>query len=80
MLIELLTAPVSAADESALVAVFTDAVHSGASIGYLAPLPERDARAYWSKVLADLPGGMRALLVARETSGGPIIGLSLIHI
>lgn len=74
MLIETLATPVSVADESALIAVFTDAVHAGASIGYLAPLPESEARGYWAKIFADLPGGMRVLFVARETPGGPIVG------
>jgi acetyltransferase len=57
-----------------LIHLLTACVHGGASIGFLAPLDEREAAAYWKKVVSDLPSGYRLILVARERSGGPIIG------
>lgn len=51
-----------------LAAILQDAVHDGASVGYLAPLSDADARAYWSSVVAALDGSYRILLVA-ETDG-----------
>lgn len=74
ILIEPLTTP-SATDRAALVALLTACVHAGASIGFLAPLAASETEAYWAKILADLAGGQRVLLVARDGgSEGPIIG------
>jgi acetyltransferase len=51
-----------------LAAILQDAVHNGASVGYLAPLVEEEALAYWSSVIAALDGPHRILLVA-EVAG-----------
>lgn len=50
----------------ALAELVIDAVDSGASIGFLPPLAEADALAYWRDVVASLRDGSRILLVASE--------------
>jgi len=50
-------------DEAALLELLRDAVDAGASVGYLAPLPEEDGRAFWRAVRAALGDG-RVLLGA----------------
>lgn len=47
-----------------LVALLGDAVAGGASVGFLPPLPDAEACAYWQGVCADLEGEKRILLVA----------------
>lgn len=51
-----------------------DCVHGGASIGFLAPLPEREAAEYWAGLGPSIESGGRLLLVAREGMGGRIVG------
>ena len=41
-------------------------VEGGASLGFLAPLPDSDAREYWQSIGLDLQSGRRLLLVARD--------------
>jgi len=53
----------SSFDERALLELLRDAVDDGASVGYLAPLPEADGRAFWHAVKAALEDG-RVLLGA----------------
>lgn len=60
------------ADRAALVALLIDAVADGASVGFLAPLAEATAEAYWHGVVAELGGPARVLLVTR--AGGRIVG------
>lgn len=50
----------------ALAELVIDAVDSGASIGFMPPLAEADALAYWRDVIAALRDGSRILLVASE--------------
>lgn len=57
---------------SDLVALLQDAVAGGASIGFLPPLGDVEAAAYWEGVLADLATGERVLLVAMEQ--GRVVG------
>jgi hypothetical protein len=45
-------------------ALLTDAVGAGASIGFLWPLAEGEAEAYWRDVVAAMRGGQRHLLAA----------------
>ncbi len=45
-----------------MVALLQDAVDSGASVGFLPPLEERQAREYWAGVRAAIEGGNRILL------------------
>ena len=59
-----------------LVASFSrllqDAVHSGASVGFLAPLSAEDAERYWAQVLQDVQDQTRILLAVRE--GDEVLG------
>ena len=54
-----------------LAALLRDAVHGGASVGFLAPLADSVARDYWSRVLDQLQDGL-ALWVAE--ADGRIVG------
>lgn len=72
MKIEALTTPVGEREREELIALLTACVEGGASIGFLAPLARSEAEAYWEKILGDLRGGYRVLLVAREN--GAILG------
>ena len=47
-----------------LAAILQDAVHNGASVGYLAPLSDEDALAYWDSIIDALKTSHRVLLVA----------------
>ncbi len=69
-----LAQPVPADDLDQLTGLLVHCVEAGASIGFLAPLPAADARAYWRAVTADIPAGKRVVLIARETASGPIVG------
>ena len=52
--------------------LLVDAVRDGASVGFLAPLAESDARTYWESVAAALRGGTRHLLALMNR--GTVIG------
>jgi acetyltransferase len=56
----------AAAMLSGLVALLQDAVAGGASVGFLPPLSDEEATAYWRGTIADLDRGKRVLLVARH--------------
>lgn len=49
-----------------LAALLGDAVDSGASIGFMPPLSDSDAREYWRGVVSAVREGSRVLLVALE--------------
>jgi GNAT superfamily N-acetyltransferase len=49
-----------------LASLLIDAVDSGASVGFLPPLGEDEALAYWRTVVAAMREGSRILLVALE--------------
>ncbi|MDQ2769647.1 MAG: GNAT family N-acetyltransferase [Bacteroidota bacterium] len=51
-----------------------DAVDSGASVGFLPPLPDAEARHYWHSVFEAMEAGHRVLLVAREPTTGDLLG------
>jgi ribosomal protein S18 acetylase RimI-like enzyme len=65
--IDRLTAPVSAKDRFALIELLIDAVDAGAAVGFVPPLSEGEAGAFWDKAIADL--SHRAILVARDGVG-----------
>jgi GNAT superfamily N-acetyltransferase len=73
MVIEALRQP-SANDRGDLGALLRATVEGGASIGFLRPFPAAEIESYWSKVLGELAGGTRLILVARELPGAPIAG------
>lgn len=52
-----------------LTGVLLDAVNSGASVGFMAPLEEGRARAFWERVAADVQNQRRLLMVATDASG-----------
>jgi len=72
--IERLKSPVASEDRGELEALLMACVENGASIGFLAPLEHAEAESYWSKIFADVASGDRALLVARESDRGQIVG------
>lgn len=72
--LEVLSAPGLAAAQGELAGLLRACVHGGASIGFLAPLPEAEALAYWGTLGPSIASGGRALLVAREGPGGAIVG------
>src|SRR4051794_17338499 len=55
-----------------LVDLLQDAVHNGASVGFVSPLPQEVARHYWQEVIQDIRQGSRVLLVLRM--GGRVAG------
>ena len=55
-----------------LVRLLSDAVEGGASIGFLAPLPDAEAEAYWAGVVDAMRAGRRHLLAAFD--GDRLIG------
>lgn len=57
----------------ALAALLQDAVLSGASIGFLPPLPAAETEAYWTTVVDAVREGSRVLLAARR-GGEPPVG------
>jgi len=52
-----------------LAALTIDCVDGGASIGFMHPLSEAQARAFWQRVAAGVAAGERALLVAEDAEG-----------
>jgi GNAT superfamily N-acetyltransferase len=55
-----------------LVALLQDAVESGASVGFLPPLLDDLARAYWQHAVNDITSGARRLIVAWQD--GRLVG------
>jgi acetyltransferase len=49
-----------------LASLLIDAVEGGASVGYLPPLAEADARKYWQSILGDVADGSRFLFAALQ--------------
>jgi ribosomal protein S18 acetylase RimI-like enzyme len=63
-----------AARLAGLGALLRDAVDGGASLGFLPPLGEGEAAAYWAEVAAAVRADTRLLLVAEAPDGGPVLG------
>jgi len=55
-----------------LVELLQDAVHNGASVGFVSPLPREVARQYWHDVINDIRQGSRLLLLLRVS--GRVVG------
>ena len=53
----------------ALADVLIDCVHGGASVSFMAPLPQAKALAFWQGVAAGVTRGERLLLVADDATG-----------
>jgi GNAT superfamily N-acetyltransferase len=67
--VEAFTAEAAAREAPALAALLEDAVHHGASVGFLPPMRPGEAAAYWESVAAAVRAGERVLLVARAGDG-----------
>ncbi len=61
-----------------LAALLCDAVNSGASVGFLPPLPQAEAEAYWQGLSSALRVGDCILLVAREEES--VVGTVQLHL
>lgn len=61
------------AELQSLSALLEDCVDGGASIGFLSPMEQGEAEAFWRSVVGPVTDGTRVLLVARDDSGG-IVG------
>lgn len=69
-----LSAPETRALLLQLHQLLQDAVDSGASVGFLPPLPAAEAEDYWQSVIAAIEAGHRVLLVARQPGTGELLG------
>lgn len=67
--IETLTAAATRDALDDLTRLLQDAVASGASLGFLAPLDDGASQTYWQNVIAKIEQGTRVLLVARAEDG-----------
>lgn len=72
MFIESLTSQSGSALFPELSRLLTECVQGGASIGFLAPLSETDAASYWRKVVGEIDGGFRTILVARAAPAAEV--------
>jgi ribosomal protein S18 acetylase RimI-like enzyme len=70
--IERLTGVQAAGAVEELIDLLGDAVDDGASLGFLTPLTDGEARHYWEEVVAGVGDGSRVLLVRRD--GGRVVG------
>jgi len=72
--VSLAVEPMTVADvevaRPALVRLLQDAVESGASIGFLPPLAETEAAAYWDTVASAVADGSRVVLAAHDEELG----------
>src|SRR3954468_11958308 len=74
MLITPLEVPASKETFVSLTELLTHCVEAGAAIGFLSPLSQEEASAYWRKVIGNVADGTRVILVAREPATGTIVG------
>jgi acetyltransferase len=72
--LELLSASAFASAQDDLVNLLRSCVHAGASLGFLAPLPDSEAVDYWSAIAPQIKSGRRIVLVAREGTDVRIVG------
>jgi acetyltransferase len=63
--LEKLTEDQARAVQEQLVELLQDAVHDGASIGFVSPLPSDAARRYWQDVIREVGQGTRILMAVR---------------
>jgi GNAT superfamily N-acetyltransferase len=72
MTIDTLGADAAAGEGTALAGLLRNAVDGGASVGFLPPLSEDEAAAYWRGVVSAVQTGSRLLVVARDEDGGVV--------
>jgi acetyltransferase len=70
--IELLTPTSSLEHLSVLIEMLQDSINSGASIGYLSPFSDSEAREYWTGVLEKVAKGSSLLWIARDAQLGVV--------
>lgn len=70
--VEPLTATAGRGLRAGFVDLLRDAVTNGASVGFLDPLPDDEAAAYWDGVFAEVEDGSRLLFAARD--GDRVLG------
>jgi GNAT superfamily N-acetyltransferase len=58
----------------ALSAILRDCVEGGASVGFMLPLGEGTADAFWTRVAEGVAAGERTLLVAEDRTTGEVLG------
>ena len=63
---------------AALTDLLIECVEGGASVSFVLPLPREKALAFWRKVADDVARGRRALLVARNSTGGVLGTVQLV--
>ncbi len=73
ILVRALTAKEAHAHNVALTNILIDCVHGGASVSFMAPLPDEKANAFWRNVADGVARHDRALLVAEDATHG-IVG------
>ncbi|MBT9393319.1 GNAT family N-acetyltransferase [Hymenobacter sp. NST-14] len=78
MTIRLLPAEALSAYQPHLMELLRDAVDSGASVGFLPPLPDAEARRFWQELGPALAAGTTLLLVAEEA--GQLVGTVQLHL
>jgi ribosomal protein S18 acetylase RimI-like enzyme len=71
---EWLSAATLAEASDDLVMLLQACVHAGASLGFLAPLSDPEAREYWNSILSSVTSGGRAVIVARDEINGRVVG------
>jgi GNAT superfamily N-acetyltransferase len=73
VLVRTLTASEARACNAALSDILIDCVHGGASVSFMAPLPDEKASAFWRNVADGVARNDRLLLVAEDAANG-IVG------
>jgi len=68
----------AAACAEGLAEVLIDCVHGGASVSFMAPLPQAKALAFWHGVAEGVARGERVLLVAQDGAGRVVGTVQLI--
>lgn len=66
--------PAHVADAGRLASILVDCVDGGASVGFLLPLDERRATAFWRSMLTEAARGERLVLVAEDATRGQVVG------
>ena len=62
------------AQNRALCSVVMDCVEGGASVGFMAPLSQARAQAFWSLVADDVAAGKRMLFIAENSATKDMLG------
>lgn len=74
LVVRLLTPPEAAAAIPDLARILVDCVEGGASVGFMLPLTQARAEAFWRAIADGVAAGQRLLLVATPAEGGPPVG------